>query len=111
MVNLGCLFAKEANPLNVSHSIIGSLDIRRYIEFSANSPAYAEIKDSEQTITDNDLTDSLEQQLSKDIKVLNISDFLKSKLYEVNLKTIKDVLCAKENDIKKPIMWVIKDPE
>lgn len=87
------------------------MDIRRYIEFSANSPAYAEIKDSEQTITDNDLTDSLEQQLSKDIKVLNISDFLKSKLYEVNLKTIKDVLCAKENDIKKPIMWVIKDPE
>lgn len=101
MVNLGCLFAMEANPLNVSHNIIDSLDIRRYIEFSSNSPAYADIKDSEQTITDNDLSDSLEQQLGKDIKVLNISDFLKSKLYEVNLNTIKDVLCAKEDDIKK----------
>lgn len=101
MVNLGCLFAKEANPLSVSHNIIKNLDVRRYIEFSANSPAYVDIKDSEQTITDNDLSESLEQQLSKDIEVLNISDFLKSKLYEVKLCTIKDVLSATESDIKK----------
>lgn len=108
MVNLGCLFAKEANPLSVSHNIIKNLDVRRYIEFSANSPAYVDIKDSEQTITDNDLSESLEQQLSRDIEVLNISDFLKSKLYEVKLCTIKDVLSATESDIKRPIMLVIK---
>ena len=51
--------------------------------------------------TDNDLSESLELQLNKDIKVLNISDFLKSKLYEVKLNTIKDVLSATEKDIKK----------
>ena len=101
MVNLGCLFAMEANPLSVSHNIIRNLDVRRYIEFGANSPAYADIKDSEQTITDNDLSESLELQLNKDIKVLNISNFLKSKLYEVKLNTIKDVLSATEKDIKK----------
>lgn len=101
MVNLGCLFAIEANPLNVSHSIIKNLDVRRYLEFSANSPAYNDIKDSKQTITDNDLSESLEQQLNKDVKVLNISDFLKTKLHEIKLNTIKDVLSATEEDIKK----------
>lgn len=101
MVNIGCLFALEANPLTLSHSIVEKFDVRKFIEFGMNSQAFNDIKDQVQLIADNDLSESLEVQLSEDISVLKISDTLKNKIRELGYNTIKDVLNATEEQIKR----------
>lgn len=101
MVNLGCLFAIEANPLNVSHQIIEKLSIGRYIEYGMNSPVFNDIKDELQAIQDNDMAESLEIQISKDIDVLDLSYKMKEKLRKVGLNSVKDVLNAPEDKLKE----------
>lgn len=101
MVNLGCLFAKEANPLSSSHQIIEGLSVRKFIEYGVNSPIYAQIKDNLSAIQDNDMEESLEAKLSQNIRVLDLSENMKRKLCEIGLQTIKDVLCAPEEKIKE----------
>ena len=99
MVNLGCLFSLEASPLSVTADIIRRFDVRRFIEFGMNNPAFNGIKDKLQTIDNNDMSASLEQQISKDIAVLDLSFTMKNKLRDVGLNTIKDVLSASENKL------------
>lgn len=101
MVNLGCLFAMEANPLSVSHQIISRLSIGKYIEYGMNSPVFNDIKDKLQAIQDNDMAESLEIQIAKDISVLDLSYKMKEKLREVGLNSVKDVLNAPEDKLKE----------
>lgn len=99
MVNLGCLFSLEASPLSVTTEIIRRFDVRRFIEFGMNSPAFNDIKDQLQAIGNNDISDSLNRQISKDINVLDLSYTMKQKLRDVGLNSIKDVLNATENKL------------
>lgn len=101
MVNLGCLFAMEANPLSVSHQIIERLSIGKYIEYGMNSPVFNDIKDKLQAIQDNDMAESLELQISKSVDVLDLSYKMKEKLREVGLNSVKDVLNAPEDKLKE----------
>ena len=101
MVNLGCLFAMEANPLSVSHQIIDRLSIGKYIEYGMNSPVFNDIKDKLQAIQDNDMAKSLELQISKPLDVLDLSYKMKNKLREVGLNSVKDVLNAPEEKLKE----------
>ena len=101
MVNLGCLFAMEANPLSVSHQIITRLSIGKYIEYGMNSPVFNDIKDRLQAIQDNDMAESLELQISKPLDVLDLSYKMKEKLHEVGLNSVKDVLNAPEEKLKE----------
>lgn len=99
MVNLGCLFSLEASPLSVTSDIIRKFDVRRFIEFGMNNPVYYDIKDQIQAIGNNEMSASLEQQISKNIEVLDLSYTMKHKLRELGLNTIKDVLNASENKL------------
>ena len=101
MVNLGCLFAMEANPLTVSHQIIENLSIRKFIEYGANSPIYNDIKDNLAAIQDNDIEASLAEKISQNVCVLDLSAKMIEKLREIGLITVKDVLIASEDKIKE----------
>ena len=101
MVNLGCLFAKEANPLSVSHQIISSLSVGKFIEYGANSSVYNEIKDNLAAIQDNDMEESMKVKISQSVDVLDLSPNMKGKLKEINLFSIKDVLEASEEKLKE----------
>lgn len=101
MVNYGCLIALESNPISVAMNVIRRLDKRRIVEFGANSAAYTDIKDNLQAINQNDISDSLENLLGKNLDELGLSWNMKQKLHTLGLQTIKDVLNSTEEKLKE----------
>lgn len=99
MVNIGCLLSLEANPLSAAHDIIANFKVNKFVEFGATSPAFEGIKDSLSVISDNDVSDSLEKQLSKNIGVLDISSRMKEKLREIGINTVREVMEAPESKL------------
>lgn len=101
MVNLGCLFALEPNPLSVSHEIINRLSQATPVEYGKNSVIYNSIKDNLNAISDNDISISLSSQISQDISVLELSETMKKKLRSLGLNKIVDLLNASEDTLKQ----------
>ncbi|MFE5571297.1 hypothetical protein ACFQ68_40300 [Amycolatopsis japonica] len=101
MVNLGCQFALNAEPVSYGAQVRRSLSIKRFVEFGANHHAYKKIKDF--AISDLDASDNLAltARLATSSSVLDISSFQKSKLAELKLATIGQVLGASERDFTK----------
>ena len=97
MVNIGCLLSLEANPLSNAHDIIQYFKVNKFAEFGANSPAFEGIKDSLSVISENEVSDSLQNQLDKSINVLDISPRMKEKLREIGVNTVREVMVAPES--------------
>lgn len=101
MVNLGCLFAMEANPTTTALAIAKNLSSKRMTEYGMNSPAFETIKDCLEVFKDNNVTEALTSQLNKNISVLELTPKMKDKLRSVGLNTIKDVLTAPESKLQE----------
>lgn len=99
MVNIGCLLSLEANPITTAHDIISNFKVNKFAEFGANSPAFDGIKDSLSVISDNEVSDSLQNQLNKSIGVLDISSRMKDKLREIGVNTVREVMEAPESKL------------
>jgi hypothetical protein len=100
LVNLGCLFALEPAPGSSAIEIAKQLTTRRMTEYGQSHPKFKEL---------NDLSDiaelvaggtPLRTQLMRSIDTLDISDWQKSKLIELGLTTIGQVLGATESELK-----------
>ena len=101
MVNIGCLLSLEANPLTTAHNIIANFKVNKFVEFGANSPAFDEIKDSLSVISENEVSDSLQNQLNKNITVLDISTRMKEKLREIGINTVRELMEASESKLRE----------
>lgn len=99
-VNLGCLFALEATPAQTSFAIGKSLTPKRMTEFGANHSAFSDIHQFSVTPSAED-SQVLRRQLDKSIDVLDLTDWQKGKLRELNLMTLRQVLNASEAELKK----------
>lgn len=99
MVNIGCLLSLEANPVTTAHNIISNFKINKFAEFGASSPTFDSIKDSLSVISENEVSDSLEKQLSRTINVLDISYNMKNKLLENGINTVREVMEAPESKL------------
>lgn len=97
VVNIGCLLAAEANPVAVGLNIIKNSDIRRMSEYGANHPAYTSIQGK---IAGTE-TDALKEQLSRNVDLLELTEWQKQKMHEININTIGDLLAASEDDLKR----------
>lgn len=100
MVNLGCNFAQDKEPLTYGSSIRASLSIRRMQEFGANHGAYRGIQNVSLESLQGDSNVALEVRLKAPIDSLDLTGFQKSKLRELRLHTIGDVLAASEETFK-----------
>ncbi len=100
MVNLGCLFALDANPASQAFEIAKSLTPKRMTEYGANHSIYRALLDAVALKGDSDESGHLERQLLKDIDVLDLTLWQKEKLRELNLKTVGEVLEATEEQLK-----------
>ncbi len=101
-VNLGCLFALESNPSQTSFALAKALSAKRMTEFGPNHPSYADLGKDAGTLEDSAVNrDALMQQLKKDINVLDITEWQKTKLRELGLNRVGEVLKATERDLKK----------
>ncbi|MGV0154397.1 hypothetical protein ACSW29_13765 [Rhodococcus sp. GB-02] len=99
-VNLGCNFAQDAEPVAYGARIRSSLSIKRMQEFGANHSAYKAVQTLPLTRIQGEANVALEARLAESFKVLDLTEFQKSKLAELDLVTIGDVLAASEEKFK-----------
>jgi len=104
-VNLGCLFALEANPAATGLQIAQQLTPKRFSEYGANHPSYRSLLDVVGTLTEPDMTAILKEQLGKPITVLDITKWQFDNLTSVGLDTVGKVLEATEEKLQQ-IKWV-----
>jgi hypothetical protein len=96
IVNFGCNFSQDAEPINYGSFVRKSFTVRRMQEFGANHPAYRSIENlSLDGVTDSGNA-ALEARLQESCEVLDLTTFQKTKLGELDLVTIGDVLAASE---------------
>lgn len=101
IVNLGCLFSLESAPAATSFEIAKGLTPKRMTEFGANHPAYKSLLDHVAKVPAQAAGIALEQQLNRPVSVLDITDWQRSKLLELELNTVGDVLRATEQKLKQ----------
>ncbi|MFT8307588.1 hypothetical protein [Acetobacter malorum] len=100
-VNLGCLFALEPTPTSVSFEITQGLTPKRMTEFGANHPFFRNLTEKVANLPTQTGDYALHEQLDKPITVLDISKWQQSKLLELGLNKIGDVLSAPEKKLKQ----------
>lgn len=100
-VNLGCLFALESTPATTAFEIASSLTPKRMSEYGANHSAYAPLLSNNIDVANIEEGFDLNEQLAKPNTVLDITDWQRSKLDELHLVTVGDVLTATEDTLKE----------
>ena len=102
IVNLGCLFSLFNDPVISGFETAEKLDDRRYVEFDKDHPAFSQQSNEFSSLNETSLNTSvLIDQLQKPISVLDLSDFQKSTLGSINIRTISDILKATDSKIQE----------
>lgn len=101
LVNLGCLFSQETSPASSGFEIAKSLTPRRMTEYGLNHPSYDSLMKMNNINFDANMNIELTTQMSKPISVLDITNWLKDRLTELSLLTVRDVLDASEAKLKE----------
>jgi hypothetical protein len=100
-VNVGCLFALEATPTTTALRIARHLTPKRMSEFGANHSAYHALLAAVPTLSEADVGEVLRRQLSKSIRVLDITAWQRDQLLKLGLMTVGDVLHASETKLQE----------
>lgn len=100
LVNLGCNFAQDREPLAYGAEVRRRFDIRRMQEFGSNHSAYRSIQDVSLEALQRDGNVALQARLAASIDCLDLTPFQKDKLAELDLSSIGDVLSASEAKFK-----------
>lgn len=101
ILNLGCIFSLEATPAAVSFDVAKGLTSKRMTEFGANHPSYRSLVEQSHNFSPQGAALALDEQLKRSVAVLDISEWQRSKLLELGLVTIGDVLSANEEKLKE----------
>lgn len=101
MVNLGCLFAQDAEPIKFGQNVRQNLHLKRMVEYGANHPAYRPIDTFSLDGIDTAGNQALESQLDRSIDYLDVTDFQREKLRDLRLLTIGEVLRSNEDVFKR----------
>lgn len=100
MVNLGCLFSLESAPASTSFEIAKGLTPKRMSEYGMNHPHYSELLQVLPVFKETDISDVLNTELSKDISVLDLTNWQKEALRSIDINYIKDILQSSEDKLK-----------
>lgn len=104
MVNLGCQFALDAEPVAFGMSLRRNLSVKRMSEYGANHAAFAPIDTMSLDELDSDGNQPLAAQLQRSSNLLDLTQFQREKLDELGLRTIGEVLASDEDTFKKAYM-------
>jgi hypothetical protein len=99
-VNLGALLSLESIPTSTGLNVARGLFPARMSEFGANHPAYQSLLSDVPTFSEPGVAAVLQQQLSKPIDVLDVTDWQRTKLRELGLTSVGDVLIASETKLQ-----------
>jgi len=101
VVNLGCLFALEPAPAATAFDVAKGLSPRRMTEYGAKHTAYEELLKKVNLSSKKSLPSALEVQFKKPSGILDLTNWQKEKLIELNLKTVGEVFQATEEKLKQ----------
>jgi len=100
-VNLGAIFSLEAKPASSAFQIAKCLTPKRMSEFGPNHSSYSSLLAAVPSFDESTTNAVLNVQLIKNIRVLEITDWQKSKLRELGLTTLGDVLRSTETELQE----------
>ncbi len=100
-VNLGCLAASSAEPVQVLTNLSRTLSIKRFTEYGANHPIFAELIAVVGKFQEADISEVLARELAKPIDVLDLTEYQKSGLSSISLNTVGDALQASEAEFQR----------
>lgn len=101
IVNLGCLFALESAATATAFEIATSLTPKRMIEFGARHGAFESLVDIDIDADHFEEGFDLEIQMAKSNSELDVTDWQRMKLNELELYTVGDVFSATEGRLKE----------
>lgn len=106
-LKFGCVLSHEVTPSNVGISLAHNLKLQRFTEYGMKNPLFQNLSiGGIEPESDSDLKTILYNQLHQSIEILDLSEWLKTKLKEHNLLTIQDVLDISEEDIQNRMRYV-----
>lgn len=100
-INLGCLFAQESIPSSTAFRIVKALSVKRMTEYGANHKQFSSLIEKMPSYFEPNMSLVLKAQLGKCVELLDLTEWQKSKLIELELNTIGDVLAASEAKLMK----------
>ena len=92
--------AQEGNPGTTGLRIARNLTPKRMSEFGANHPAYQTLLAQVPSFAEPEVGAVLQHQLAKPIEVLDVTYWQRTKLEELGLATVGDVLLASESKLQ-----------
>lgn len=99
-VNFGCTMSVDAEPIEYGTRLIRKFSPKRMQEFGAKHRAFDEIAMVSILPSEEGRAQALERRLAQSADLLDLTDFQKAKLKELNLKTIGQVLLTDESQYK-----------
>lgn len=99
-IKFGCVLAQYSNPTTISKELILNLKVDFVTEFGQNNSLYSLlINQNIKDLTDREFLTTLNTQLKKSIKALDLTAWQKSKLDSINITTIQDLLNIGEDEL------------
>jgi hypothetical protein len=105
-VNFGCVLATQANPTTVGTELARKLSVKRFVEFGANHPSYAPIRDATVHVEGENMLQVLREQLARPINELDLTDWQKSHLQEIGFATVGQLLKSDESVFVERLRYV-----
>ncbi|MFT6500614.1 MAG: hypothetical protein ACJASQ_000723 [Crocinitomicaceae bacterium] len=97
-VKFGCLLAQESSPTNVSKSIIDNLKLDFFTEYGSGNSAYSDLSVNDLAdFSNQEFLDNLREQLKKLVSRLDLTNWQKGKLAEINIITVGELLNTEED--------------
>jgi hypothetical protein len=101
MVNLGCLFAEDGDPLGFAVQVRKSLSVRKMVELTPAHDAFKAAEIMSLVEPSNNGNEALQARLRTSIDVLEVSPYQRKKLVELGLTTVGGVLEAETEAFMK----------
>jgi hypothetical protein len=104
-VNLGCVAAPSAKPINTLTGLGRSLTVKRFTEYGANHTSFAALTNTVGQFKEADISQVLARELAKPIEVLDLTEYQKKGLRSIGLDTVGKALQGSELEFQR-ILYV-----
>jgi hypothetical protein len=99
-IKFGCLLSQYSAPTSSSKNIIPYVQLEMFTEYGRNNPTFSSLSiDTLADFSDEEFLSSLQNQLAKSIKHLDLTYWQKTKLEEINIVTIGQLLDVSEEEL------------
>lgn len=100
VVNFGCNFAQDAEPVAYGTLVRDNFSLKRMQEFGSNHAQFAGIRDLVLADAEEEGAAALTERLEESYQVLELTQFQKSKIAELGITSIGQVLSASEEQFQ-----------